>query len=285
MRVARVNEHARAGGKREGKRKEGKKKKKVATTLGECSEFVNGSVFKCYPWNFTRSTFTGARRKLKKKRKKDRGSLNDVNAPQTHTHIHTYTVEQFLFSVAPLGENSLLKLQPGVIFNPRLDRWISRISLIFLPLDRIEFFTNIYLRTFTRYIHTFEISFEEERNKEKERRGGGGDRFEELKFHIRRIFYGDAKMTSNVIGHFRWRGAPINVYPTTDRLVIIRQPITIGVIAAFLRLRRGPFFVRFTIVSRKGGRRKRCARATRKARKAPSRVGEEGPLVKNVENN
>lgn len=97
MRVARVNEHARAGGKREGKRKEGKKKKKVATTLGECSEFVNGSVFKCYPWNFTRSTFTGARRKLKKKkrkkeeRKKDRGSLNDVNAPQTHTHIHTHT--------------------------------------------------------------------------------------------------------------------------------------------------------------------------------------------------
>ena len=104
----------------------------------------------------------------------------------------------------------------------------------FPPPRSIEFFTNIYLRTFTRYIHTFEISFEEERNKEKERRGGGGDRFEELKFHIRRIFYGDAKMTSNVIGHFRWRGAPINVYPTTDRLVIIRQPITIGVIAAFL---------------------------------------------------
>lgn len=155
----------------------------------------------------------------------------------------------------------------------------------FPPPRSIEFFTNIYLRTFTRYIHTFEISFEEERNKEKERRGGGGDRFEELKFHIRRIFYGDAKMTSNVIGHFRWRGAPINVYPTTDRLVIIRQPITIGVIAAFLRLRRGPFFVRFTIVSRKGGRRKRCARATRKARKGPVACWRRGAVVKNVENN
>lgn len=93
MRVARVNEHARAGGKREGKRKEGKKKKKVATTLGECSEFVNGSVFKCYPWNFTRSTFTGARRKLKKKKKKGgkkKGS-GKFERRQRPTNTHTYT--------------------------------------------------------------------------------------------------------------------------------------------------------------------------------------------------
>ena len=150
----------------------------------------------------------------------------------------------------------------------------------FPPPRSIEFFTNIYLRTFPRYtIHTYFRNFFRRRKKQKERkRGGGGDRFEELKFHIRRIFYGDAKMTSNVIGHFRWRGAPINVYPTTDRLVIIRQPITIGVIAAFLRLRRGPFFVRFTIVSRKGGRRKRCARATRKARKGPVACWRRGAL-------
>lgn len=51
------------------------------------------------------------------------------------------------------------------------------------------------------------------------------------------------------------------------------------------RLRRGPFFVRLTIVSRKGGRRKRCARATRKARKGPVACWRRGAVVKNVENN
>lgn len=116
--MRRPGERTRSGGKRE--EKEGGKKRKKVATLGECSEFVNGSVFKCYPWNFARSTFTGARRKVKKKkkkeRKKNRGSLNDVNAPrqQPHTHSCTHKSNSF-FSPWPLGENSPSKLHRGDI--------------------------------------------------------------------------------------------------------------------------------------------------------------------------
>lgn len=111
--------------------------------------------------------------KTKKKKETRIGEVWTTSTPHKHTHIytHTHTIEQFLFSVAPLGENSLLKLQPGVIFNPRLDRWISRISLIFLPsINRIfhEYLFTYVSTLHTRYIHTFEISFEEERNKKKE---------------------------------------------------------------------------------------------------------------------
>lgn len=113
--MRRPGERTRSGGKRE--EKEGGKKRKKVATLGECSEFVNGSVFKCYPWNFARSTFTGARRKVKKKKegeKKESGKFERRQRPPptlTHTLVHAQ-IEQFLFSVAS-GRKFTVETSPG----------------------------------------------------------------------------------------------------------------------------------------------------------------------------
>lgn len=183
--MRRPGERTRSGGKRE--EKEGGKKRKKVATLGECSEFVNGSVFKCYPWNFARSTFTGARRKVKKKKKegkkKESGKFERRQRPPANTHTHTraYTNRTVSF-LRGLWAKIHRRNFTGVIFNPRLGRSTDGWRIF-------NEFIYLFPRTDT---YTFEISSEEQRERIR-RRGGGGDRFQELKFLIRRIFYDEQK--------------------------------------------------------------------------------------------
>lgn len=137
--MRRPGERTRSGGKRE--EKEGGKKRKKVATLGECSEFVNGSVFKCYPWNFARSTFTGARRKVKKKKKegkkKESGKFERRQRPPANSHTHTRArTNRTVSFLRGLWAKIHRRNFTGVIFNPRLgvDRQMDG-----------EFLTNLFI--------------------------------------------------------------------------------------------------------------------------------------------
>lgn len=150
----------------------------------------------------------------------------------------------------------------------------------FPPPRSIEFFTNIYLRTFPRYtIHTYFRNFFRRRKKQKERKKRRRRR------SIRRVEIPYTKDILRGRKNDEQRDRAFSMARSPDQRLSNDRPTRYHPAAHYdrrdrgvPRLRRAPFFVRLTIVSRKGGRRKRCARATRKARKGPVACWRRGAL-------